>query len=445
MKCHTLVPDARAFFVFLAATMKRNRNGKDELIVPDPKKPKKEKRKVSEAIIARIPKKKWTDLGLDEGDARVQQVMRSAASKDAFVRAVSRFLYWDARQDKKLYNEKTLISYLSNFLYNLSGADSYCLLDLGSLFPEMSHVKKFLSLKHGADFAKTPELNALLKYLGKQHKPKKAAVFSTKQLEKYCARPIDESLKLKENQETMIALFAFYSLGRKSEIMNLTVGDTILLPSENRILVDISRKKTGGEQKYYVPGGDFDLKSAFEAHLEALEKSYMTDFFDPSTRLWNRFDVPSGKFQQRPIGKNHVSNVAQEIANFNQIPGDFSSHSFRRSAATAIAESGGSDTDLLNAGQWSTTKVARGYLSQSSRQRDRTMSLLQGSAPAFHSCASPAPVQAPGTSASSSSSANTSSSGSSITTTSGSTKSVCTRCWGDVFGMHFPESRVWVL
>ena len=73
----------------------------------------------------------------------------------------------------------------------------------------------------------------------------------------------------------MIALFVFYSLGRKSEIMNLTVGDTLLLESENRILVDISRKKTGREQKYYVPGGDFDLKSAFKAHLEALEKLFI--------------------------------------------------------------------------------------------------------------------------------------------------------------------------
>ena len=83
--------------------------------------------------------------------------------------------------------------YLSTFLKNLSGSDGYCLLDLSSLFPEMSHVKKFLSLKQGADFAKTPELNALLKYLGKQHTPKKAAVFATKQLEKYCARPISEA------------------------------------------------------------------------------------------------------------------------------------------------------------------------------------------------------------------------------------------------------------
>ena len=44
---------------------------------------------MSEAIIVQIPKRKWADLGLDEGDARVQQVMQSAALKDAFCLKIS--------------------------------------------------------------------------------------------------------------------------------------------------------------------------------------------------------------------------------------------------------------------------------------------------------------------------------------------------------------------
>ena len=104
----------------------------------------------------------------------------------------------------------------------------------------------------------------------------------------------------------MIALFAHFSLGRKTENhMNLVVGDVTLNAELNEVIVDnITRKKTGGELgKYLVSGGKFNL--AFSAHIEALEKTYKGDF-GSETRLLDHYDCPSAKFQQRPIGKNHV-------------------------------------------------------------------------------------------------------------------------------------------
>ena len=101
-------------------------SGKDELMRVQAKK-KKEVRRVSNPVIARIPKKQWNDLGLDESDARVQQLMEVALSKDAFVPAVSRFLYWDAKQTERISNESTLVTYLSTFLFNLSDTNGFFL------------------------------------------------------------------------------------------------------------------------------------------------------------------------------------------------------------------------------------------------------------------------------------------------------------------------------
>mmetsp|Transcript_5397 Transcript_5397/g.6944 ORF Transcript_5397/g.6944 Transcript_5397/m.6944 type:complete len:152 (-) Transcript_5397:63-518(-) len=105
----------------------------------------------------------------------------------------------------------------------------------------MSHVKKFLSLKHGADFSKNSRFERFAVWRRNTH-PRKL------QYSQPDSWTID-SLELKENQETMIALFAFYSLGRKSEFMNLTVGDVVLVENENHILVDISRRKKREESK----------------------------------------------------------------------------------------------------------------------------------------------------------------------------------------------------
>jgi hypothetical protein len=318
---------------------------------------KRKKRSVAKPLILRVPKKQWFDFELDETNAQVQELMSKKSTKDSFILAASRFLYWEAKLKRDnggatlVYNEDLLMKYVTEFLYNLSGRDGFCILDLGSFFPELSHVKKFLVLKHGAELHHTTRLNQFLKGLEKKHVPRKSDVFNFNHLLKFINRPFEISHASRENQESLIALFAFFSVARKSEVMTLMVSDVVVSTGMmDEITITLKRSKAGVSSKnYLIKCGGWALKKNWLEHVEQLRVTYGSEF-GPNTRIWNRYETKIRRFQQRPIGKNHVSDLAASLAAFNCLVGNYSSHSFRRSAATCIANAGGSELDLCNAG-----------------------------------------------------------------------------------------------
>jgi hypothetical protein len=128
---------------------------------------------------------------------------------------------------------------------------------------------------------------------------------------------------------------------------DIQVSDGIL----DDITITLRRKKAGVTSKEYLVtcGNSFPLRQVWLQHVEQLKVTYGAEF-GPNTRIWNRYEPKLRRFQQRPIGKNHISICATEIAKFNCLVGNYSSHSFRRSAATSLANSGGTELELCNAG-----------------------------------------------------------------------------------------------
>ena len=61
-----------------------------------------------------------------------------------------------------------------------------------------------------------------------------------------------------------------------------------------------------------------------------------------------------------------MSKLAQKVAKFNGLPDSecFSSHSFRRSGATALVNAGATTDQLMVSGGWDSDRVARGYIQE---------------------------------------------------------------------------------
>lgn len=72
-----------------------------------------------------------------------------------------------------------------------------------------------------------------------------------------------------------------------------------------------------------------------------------------------------------PIGVHTLALVGTEVANFLGYTGDeakkYTSHTYRRSGATIMAEQGASLEQLKVAGNWSSTASAEGYIQNSDR------------------------------------------------------------------------------
>jgi len=77
--------------------------------------------------------------------------------------------------------------------------------------------------------------------------------------------------------------------------------------------------------------------------------------------------------QNRPVGKNTLADITKEMASFLKLenPDSYTSHSFRRSGATLLAESGVSTEALRQYGGWKNASTAQVYIESTESNKKR--------------------------------------------------------------------------
>ena len=162
------------------------------------------------------------------------------------------------------------------------------------------------------------------------------------------ARKMAFLVEAKERQDSLIALCTYFTLGRGCEVFQLLVGDIQI--KEDHLVVDLDRNKGGVTTlPYRVQGGRTNVVELYKKHLELLKESY-GEAFGKEVRLWHGFITSKQRFKRAPIGRNYIADLAKKIADYLELPQDggivFSGHSFRRTAATQMVNSGATELDL---------------------------------------------------------------------------------------------------
>jgi hypothetical protein len=77
--------------------------------------------------------------------------------------------------------------------------------------------------------------------------------------------------------------------------------------------------------------------------------------------------LPNGRIANQVIGVNTIAEYPKKIATYLQLPycNEFTSHAFRRSAATIYADSGASISQLKGGGGWKSSSAAELYVNES--------------------------------------------------------------------------------
>lgn len=95
----------------------------------------------------------------------------------------------------------------------------------------------------------------------------------------------------------------------------------------------------------------------------------------------NSFEEKSGRFflklkndlkpSRSPIGQNTIASYPQKMAEFLQLPEaeKYTSHSFRHSGATILADAGATVMQLQQAGGWESSSVAQSYIEEGATSR----------------------------------------------------------------------------
>lgn len=230
-----------------------------------------------------------------------------------------------------------------------------------TIWQAASCVNKKLKLDHNMDLIKHPVVKEYLKKLSKTYVPKKAAVFTQDELNKFL-------LEAPSNIEFLLVKSVFvvgiHGALRVSEICNLTFDD--ITKQDDTFSVRIKYSKTdpaGLGHSFLISKTDGSPTCPYTIFEE-----YLAKFPLKTGRLWRKFkndETPSNS----PIGVNTLAQYPKQIAKFLKLEGEYSGHSFRRTSATVLADNGCSTLQLKQHGRWKSSTVAEGYVNSSKRSK----------------------------------------------------------------------------
>lgn len=201
-----------------------------------------------------------------------------------------------------------------------------------------------------------------LSKLSNKYVPSKAAILPADGLFRWFAKAPSTA---EDCQNRAMALVAFFGCLRSCELVALELKD--IEEIADGVLIRITRMKTTArETRFIVPYTSFSCSAVSPAKVVldyiAVVRPWLISH--KLSRLWPR-PIKSG-YSSQFRGKNHMTVIAKAIAEFlNLNTANYTSHSFRRSSATAVADNGMSLLNLKRFGGWKSDTVASSYIDES--------------------------------------------------------------------------------
>lgn len=241
-----------------------------------------------------------------------------------------------------------------------------------TLWTAYSLLKKYLFLECDLHLGSSARITDYLKALGRAHKKRKAPAFLREDLFRFLRTAPNEG---KDLVRKLVLLAGFYGGMRACEIVALAWQDVAF--AQEGVLLRIQFSKTDragiGATKLLPRLEDQAICPLF--YFE----EYRNAVSEKTGRLFRHFAY--GKFTKSPVGKNIIAAVPSEVAAFLGLenPRVYTSHSFRVTSATTLADEGANALTLKRHGRWTSDLVAEEYIRESKKQRCETAALLAGS------------------------------------------------------------------
>jgi len=221
----------------------------------------------------------------------------------------------------------------------------------------------FLSV-HGIKVLEVvPILGRKLKQWSKTEEIKKAQTFSMEDINKLLEDAPNDSVWLQKKVAFVVGIYGFLRLG---ELDSVNFSDFAF--KEHAIEGKVYRKENQGAKKVST----FSITDSLS---RSIMETYWALFTDEERgrrdgRLFRRL-TSTMKTMNQVVGRNTLSSFSKEVAKWLRKSDweKYTSHSFRRTAATFLVESGASMPVLKVAGGWKSDSAPQGYIAESNRMR----------------------------------------------------------------------------
>lgn len=273
-------------------------------------------------------------------------------SKDRYNKEYEVFKNWCNGKGVKSLKEEVLLAYFAELSKTIKP---------NTLWSKYSMLKSKLKIEKDVDISRYFKLTAFLKKMNIGFQPKKAKVFTNEQISKFLLEAPDEIYLMIK----VATIFGLAGACRREELCNLTTNDVI--DKGDFVMINISQSKNHTSRCFTIS------KEVKNGKYLALYRKYAS-LRKPNTKH-NRFftQYKKGVISVQCVGINTFGKMPADIAGYLGLPDPhlYTGHSFRRSSATMLADSGEGITNIKRLGGWKSTSVAEGYIEESAKERTR--------------------------------------------------------------------------
>ena len=246
-----------------------------------------------------------------------------------------------------------------------------------TLWSRYSMLKSVLKVKKDLDISKYYKVTAYIKRQNVGFRAKKAKVFTQEDITKFMKEAPDEIYLLIK----VVIIFGLAGACRCEELTKLTIDD--IDDKGNVIIVTIKDSKNHSARSFVI------TKEVNNESFLNLYRKYAS--LRPQQTPHRRFflNYKHGKCSTQCVGINTIGKMPSNIAAYIGLknPELYTGHSFRRSSATLLANSGEEITNIKRLGGWKSTSVAEGYLEESiTQKKDMSNKILNLNIPSNLSC-----------------------------------------------------------
>lgn len=231
-----------------------------------------------------------------------------------------------------------------------------------SLWSHFSMLKSSVSVHQNKDISKYFKVIAFLKRKSEGYRPKKSKVLSIKEVDLFLEKASNEKYLLIK-VATIIGLFGAC---RRDELCRMTMDDVKVL--DDMLHIQIPDTKNKKPRTFTVVGKKY---MNFFSEYISLRPSNIS-----SRRLFVQYI--NGKCTSSHVGINTFGQMPRRVAEFLNLPDPhlYTGHCYRRSAATALADSGANLTLIKQHGGWKSSNVAEGYIESSIENKKKIASMI---------------------------------------------------------------------